>query len=473
MRRLLSLSTAVLVAVSPPLALAAESQAFSRTAFERPDNAKLAGMPIVPLLMRNPSSGGGGSAPAYVSTGSHSTNSITANYPASIAAGDFLLATVVANGSADVEYTGSGWTRITKVMTTGTNGIVILAVFYKVASGSESGTFAFTQTGTFVNQQTAAISRFTGVSSFESLLGKQTTNSTTVAISSPATSTAGSNRLIVNIFGTPDPSNLTEEAGWTEAFDYMNNGSGASDYGLAMHYIASSGTGTQTTEEPTPSVSGSAWAMVSLALVGTGSMPTTSISVRGSRATWVNNANSIAFSLPPSSAAGDLCVIEASHGWGVTTPSGWVQLFNQTGSNTNGAAFCRLLTAADISTGSVTISFAGTYYGVVKGVTYVGCTGGLRQYAFSRNSSGSSTRNVTTASGPQTGDHAIYMGEGRGNTTITCNQGSSLQTTSNSEGSGSIYGGTLGSSGAVSATFSFSAVPSGDMSGIVTVAPSA
>lgn len=432
-------------------------------------------LPIGALKMRTPGGGGGGGGgPAYVSTGAHAANSLVANYPASIAAGDYLLASVILNATPDAHIlTPSGWERITRIHCPVNTGIQLFW-FYKVADGTESGTLTFTQSGGIVNVKSAAISRFTGAASFESVVGKMTTNHSTVAISSPAVTTAGANRLIVNGFATDSFSTFTEEAGWTEGFDYNNNGGGGNNYNFALHYAASSGTGVQTTEEPTPFVSTEGVAMAAIALAGSGSMPSLSISVRGSRLTWVNNASSIVFSLPPGSQAGDRCDIAASNGWSVNTPAGWVTLVSLTGSNTNGAAFSRILTAADIATGSVTITFANAYYGIVGGITFVGCTGGLRDFAFTRNGSGSSTRNVTTSGPtPQAGDYAVYMGQCRGNSTVTCNQGSSLQTSSNSEGSGCIYGGVLGSSGAVSATFSYSAVPSGDFQGIFVIAPTA
>jgi hypothetical protein len=412
--------------------------------------------------------------PSYVASGAHSPNSLVANYPASIASGDFLIASIVGNGTADMVYNApAGWTRLAQPkISSGTNNVTI-AAFYKVADGSESGTVTFTLGIGTSNQQTATVSRFSGVTSFESIVAGGTTNSTTTAISSPAVTTTGANRLIVNIFGTNAVSALTEEAGWTEAFDYTQDGTGASDYSQAMHYAASSGTGVQTTEEPTPAASGIPCAIASLALMPSGSLPTPSISVRQSRISHVVNTNSIAFSFPTGSQAGDLCVIFTEHGFVTTTPSGWLQLSNLTGSNVNGACFHKILTAADISTGSVTISFSGSYYGEVAGITFVGCTGGLRTTTFSRNSTSASSRSLTTDGTPKSGDYAVYFGSERlSSTTVTIDKGSALQTdNSGLNASGALYGGTIGADGAITANYTYSASGTGDYQGIVVIAP--
>lgn len=429
---------------------------------------------IIQAMPYPPVAGGGGGGPTYISTGAHSVNSLVANYPASITAGDFLLAAISGNASVDSEWSASGWTRITKVQTASSVGASVansLTLLYKVAAGTESGTQTFVRSGSLANAENATISRFTGVASFESVRARITNDHSGAAMSTAPVTTTGTGELIVNVFGTDTASNLAEEAGWTEAFDYMQNNSGSSDYGIALHYAASSGTGVQATEEPTPSLAASPWAMASLALMGSGTMPTPSIAVRGSRITWINNSNSVVFTLPPSSAAGDLCVVFASNGWNVNLPSGWIKINEDAGSNINGMAFHKILTPSDISTGTVTVTFTNAYYGVVGGVSFVGCTGGVRTYSFLRNGSGASSRSITTGSTPEAGDYAIYFGFARGALNVTIDQGSSLQTTNNSEGSGAIYGGTLGSSGAITATFSYSAVPSGDYQGVIVVAP--
>lgn len=94
---------------------------------------------------------------------------------------------------------------------------------------------------------------------------------------------------------------------------------------------------------------------------GTGNPPT----VKGA-AVYAFNANTYNANFPAGTAEGDLCVIATNHAWDITSASaGWVQLNNMTGINTNGATFYKILTASDITTGYVTITYAGSYNGCV------------------------------------------------------------------------------------------------------------
>lgn len=193
--------------------------------------------------------------------------------------------------------------------------------------------------------------------------------------------------------------------------------------------------------------------------------------VRGHRIAWVNNAASVMFTLPTGSTAGDRCVIAAGHGFGVSTPAGWSSLDNQTGTFFNGGVFHKVLSSGDISTGSVTISFSGAYYGVVAGITFVGGMTGIRTTQATRNGTGASSRTVTTGSSPVSGDVVFYFGMCRGNVTATANVGIALDTTTNNEGSGVSKLGVLTAGGAISAIYSYTGSPSGDYQGIVVVQP--
>jgi hypothetical protein len=92
--------------------------------------------------------------------------------------------------------------------------------------------------------------------------------------------------------------------------------------------------------------------------------------VRRASAIYQFSASSYAAAFPVGSLAGDLCVIASNHGWNINTPAGWTSVSNLAGSNTNGGAFYKVLTAGDISTGSVTISYGGSFDGCVGVVTY-------------------------------------------------------------------------------------------------------
>jgi hypothetical protein len=188
----------------------------------------------------------------------------------------------------------------------------------------------------------------------------------------------------------------------------------------------------------------------------------------------VNNVSSCVMTLPTGSAAGDRIFIFAQHGYAASFLNDNVLLVSQTGSNINGQVWEKILTAADISTGSITISFAGAYYGSVAAITFVGVTGGRRTVTSSRNTASASPRTLATDSTPEAGDYVVCFGSTRA-TGATCAStvGSSLQTLSASNASACLFGGVLGSSGAVSSDFSYSVLGSGDFQAILVVRPSA
>jgi hypothetical protein len=192
------------------------------------------------------------------------------------------------------------------------------------------------------------------------------------------------------------------------------------------------------------------------------------LSVRGSSISYVNNTNSTTFTLPSGSAAGDTCYIFAGHGGAVTVPTGWNTADNETGTNVNGAVFFKTLTSTDITAGSVSISFGAISYGIVSGITFIGATvmRSLGQYL--RNSTGAGPRTLTEPNATN-GDYAIYFGMIKLNSTITPSRGSSLQTSSNLNASGILYGELLSSTASISETYTFGATPTGDYESLLVV----
>lgn len=77
------------------------------------------------------------------------------------------------------------------------------------------------------------------------------------------------------------------------------------------------------------------------------------------------SASSLVSTIPGGSSAGDLAFIFTSHGWQASTPSGWSLVDIQIGSFINGAVFSKTLSSGDISTGSVTVSYAGSDPGAI------------------------------------------------------------------------------------------------------------
>lgn len=193
------------------------------------------------------------------------------------------------------------------------------------------------------------------------------------------------------------------------------------------------------------------------------------VAIRSSTIAYVNNASSKVVTFPAGATAGDDCYLFAAHGFGISTPSGWTVISNADSglTNTSGVIFKKNLTAGDITTGSVTVSFGGTYYGIVALVCMNGAVGDT-YFAEVQHTSGATSRTLTSKTG-QSGAIRLWFGFGRGNVTITCNEGSQIQTSSNANASGTVYAETLTSTGSVTGTFTFSSAPTSDYCAVVVV----
>ena len=200
-----------------------------------------------------------------------------------------------------------------------------------------------------------------------------------------------------------------------------------------------------------------------------GGVPT----LRGS-AILAQSASSFTLTFPAGTIAGDFAVLFAASGQYVNSVSGWTPIYvwASSGDWWNGGIASKILTATDISTGSVTVTMTGSTDGVVALATFVGPTGGISQVNLyqSPGSSGSSTINLTSGNaGPS--DYVLLFGSNRASSTDTCNVGSQLQTATGG-GSASLYSYTPSSAVTPTATFSYSSAGSGNFQAIVMVAAS-
>lgn len=206
------------------------------------------------------------------------------------------------------------------------------------------------------------------------------------------------------------------------------------------------------------------------------------ISVRGSKIAFINNQASGVLTLPSGTTAGDYCVLFVSHVAPITNqPFGWNQLDDTTGSVISGAAFDHVLTASEVASGQVGVSFTASGQGIIALVVFVGSNAGHRTLISANNASGAASRTITTDSTPQSGDYAVFFSGASWSVasgatgTATSSGGSTLQSSSNPIAAGVLAGTLLGAAGAVSDTFNYSAVPTttanGDYEIIVVVAP--
>jgi hypothetical protein len=197
------------------------------------------------------------------------------------------------------------------------------------------------------------------------------------------------------------------------------------------------------------------------------------IAVRATSSVYVNNANTGTVTLPAGSAAGDWLVLLVGHGFPVNTPTGFdvVETTNQ--GFYNGAVFAKQLIAADITAGSVTVTFTGTFFGHIVAVGFTGAITGNRTRIQSFSTSGSGSRTLTTDGTPLTGEYALYFAAGRSNGAISSTAGSALVADNQVSSSCKVTGTLLGSNGSTTTTWGYSVVPTGDYQTIIVISETA
>lgn len=199
------------------------------------------------------------------------------------------------------------------------------------------------------------------------------------------------------------------------------------------------------------------------------------------RGTGIQSSVAASFTVtwPVGTLSGDMAIIMVGGGAAATTPSGWTNIDNSTGTSWEGATFYRVLNSTDITNGSVSVSMSGSADCVVAIVTIK--SGSLTGFGnptatTTRNSTGASSRTVNYTSS-HTDDYVIYFGSffcaGAGQY-ATCSLGNfQLQATDSSHAAGCLYAGSPASVGTISPSFLYSGSSSGDyQAAVLLVAPS-
>lgn len=86
------------------------------------------------------------------------------------------------------------------------------------------------------------------------------------------------------------------------------------------------------------------------------------------------NAATVTQTFPTGTIAGDVVLIYVGHAYQILLPTGWTSLQATNQGNYNGAVFVKIMTAGDITTGSVTVTQGGSYNGTIVLVTLTGST---------------------------------------------------------------------------------------------------
>ena len=138
--------------------------------------------------------------------------------------------------------------------------------------------------------------------------------------------------------------------------------------------------------------------------------------------------NSITVTLPGGTVAGDLAIIFCDGGFTCSMSGKTAMIIRQSGV-ARASVFYTWVTAADISTGSYTVSMGGSFDATMIVATFVG-NAALRVTptlaASLDDNSGALISPQSVSSTPGSGTYALYFMYSRGNSTLTINRGSTL-----------------------------------------------
>jgi hypothetical protein len=194
-----------------------------------------------------------------------------------------------------------------------------------------------------------------------------------------------------------------------------------------------------------------------------GGPSSTTPTVRSIALTTPTSASSFAVSFPSGAAADDLCVIAWGGGFSMTTPTGWTCADFQAGTNWNGGVFIKRLTSGDVSTGSVTISAAGSF-NATFGVWAIQTGTWIRVVAptSSVRTSSNATTQVVWSQTPSSTDRVLYFSSARGSLTCTFSAGVSNTSANAGANSSGIMGQNSSAPGelGVTETATYSGTPS-------------
>ena len=191
----------------------------------------------------------GGVVPAFRAANSAvaSAGTLTITKPTGTAANDVLIASVAVTPSSVAINPPSGWTLVRRTDNSGPTSNS-LAVYYKVAGGSEPASYAWSVSG--ASFSVGGIQGFTGVDSASPIQvenGQSTPSATTHA--TPSITTTVANSMLVTSHAFASSNSWTPPSGMTESFDKpsgANNATGLSIEGNRVLLAVAGASGAKT-----------------------------------------------------------------------------------------------------------------------------------------------------------------------------------------------------------------------------------
>lgn len=181
------------------------------------------------------------------------------------------------------------------------------------------------------------------------------------------------------------------------------------------------------------------------------------------------NAGSVNIPWPAGTVAGDTVFIFFGGGWNVNSiPAGWTQGASINPGTWDGSICFKIMDAADITAGSGTFGFGGSFNAVYVAVTMIGAAYPRAPRA-TNDLSGSGTGTVNANPGTLATDLCLLFGSNRAASNDTVNVGSVERSVNASNSSACLYSYTPPSDGSFTATFSYSSGGAGKYQAIVSV----
>lgn len=194
------------------------------------------------------------------------------------------------------------------------------------------------------------------------------------------------------------------------------------------------------------------------------------IRLRGSASSGsTTSVSSFAIPFPAGTVAGDMTIVflSAMPVQTIAIPSGWTQLDQVSSGNEAAVVFYRVVTSGDISTGSVTVAFTSAAKFGYSIASFIGATGGIRDFKSTYTNTLTSPYTLSTTQGTSVrlSDYSLYFGSnnsgftGPGGNGPTCTQGVVLNSFNPGTGNNvgvSLYAARQSVAGGTTVTFDYS-----------------
>ena len=363
-------------------------------------------------------------AQSFLSSGTSSTITI----PATVQAGDLLVLQVAGYYAPTLP---AGWTQ--HYARAGTNVGCFIAT--KVAVAGDAGavvTVSWSGTGAAVMTMSVLVGSL-GVRAVSNLWSGTGGNATPGAVNAL-------NGDMVLYLGANRSGGGVSTVSRTVTVDVSGNG-GTPMYGMIAHETLAADTPGLSAAFTAPSGgSTQGYSYTVLVIAGTTALATSSAISLRDKAQVIANGTSTSITVPATIQAGDLLVLQAVGAWAPTVPSGWNQLYANSGTMVGSFVATKTAVAGDAGS-TVTVTWSGNESGVLNLIALVTPGYGFRRYINDWSSSGASDT-MADLSLAQNGDWILAMGANRAANNVP----TILGTTVDASGSG----GTTAFSGVIS-----------------------